>query len=463
MKTYSKFNCRFIIGVLLVVFAFTACEEDEDSLGVEVLPKEDLISVKSVILLDDISSYTFNEELVKTDESSKSLFGNFNDGAFGNTTIDFATQFRLQFFPEYGENPAVDSINLILRYRKVYGDTITPQTFRIYELESGLNIDADYTQDVDLKSMASSQLLGEISYTPKIATDSLKTVIYQQIISIPLDVSLGEKILNADSLDLINNDVFLEYFKGLYIESVRENTGEGSIVQLDAISSDGGILGSGLVVYYKNDTLRSIIENDPEVEDSSFFMPFLVTENSARVNAMVHDYSGTPFEENLNSELEEDSLLYVQATGGLRSRILIDNLISWQDSITVSDDGTDTIPYGINKAELIFQVDTIASDIHNHFPPTQLLFTVLDEDGEEGLPIDYVFNPDYYGGGLRPDYTYHFNITQHLQEIINGKIGNHGFFLTPANKNNQANRVVLKGARSTTGVKLVITYSKFNI
>jgi hypothetical protein len=460
VKTYSKYNYRFIIGVLLVLFAMTACEK-EGTLGIEVLPKDDLISVK----LDTatyISSYTFNEELVKTDESSKSLLGTLSEGNFGITTIDFAAQFRLQFFPDYGENAAVDSIKLILRYRGVYGDTVTPQTFRIYELESGLDVDAEYTQDVDLKSLASEELLGEVYYTPKIVTDSLETTIYQQIVSIPLDISLGEKLINADSSQLVNNDAFLEYFKGLYIETVKSNTEGGSILQLDAISSDN-YLGSGLVIYYKNDTLRKIIEEDESVVDSSFFMPFLVTENSARVNGIVHDYTGTPFEENLNSELVEDSLLYVQATGGLRSRILIDNLISWQDSVTVSDDGTDTIPYGINKAELIFQVDTTASDVHNYFPPTQLLFTVVDEEGEEGLPIDYVFSPDYYGGGLRPDYTYHFNITQHLQEIINGKSENFGFFLTPANKNNQANRVVLKGSRSTTGIKLVITYSKFNL
>lgn len=461
MKTYSKYNYRFIIGVLLVMFISTACE-NENNLGVEVLPKEDLISVKSVILTDDISSYTFNEKLVKTDESSKSLLGTFNDGDFGNTTIDFASQFRLQFFPDYGKNAIADSIKLILRYRKIYGDTITPQIFRVYELESGLDVDAEYTQNVDLKSLASEELLGEVYYTPRIDTDSLETILYQQIISIPLDISLGEKLINADSLQLVNNDVFLEFFKGLYIETVNANSEEGSILQLDAISSDN-FLGSGLVLYYKNDTLREIIENDPDVVDSTFFMPFLVTENSARVNSIVHDYTESPFVDNLDSELEEDSLLYIQATGGLRSRVLIDNLISWRDSVTVSDNGNDTIPYAINKAEIIFQVDTIASDVHNYFPPTQLLFTVVDEDGVEGLPIDYVFSPDYYGGGLRIDYTYHFNITQHLQEIINGKSGNYGFFLTPANKNNEASRVILKGSRSTTGIKLVITYTKFNL
>ena len=92
-----------------------------------------------------------------------------------------------------------------------------------------------------------------------------------------------------------------------------------------------------------------------------------------------------------------------------------------------------------------------------------MLFTVVDEDGNEFLPIDYVFDPEYYGGTLGEDYTYKFNITQHLQEIIKESADNFGFFLTPANKNNEASRVVLKGSKSKVGIKLVITYSKFTI
>jgi len=451
VKKNIKYNYGFLIGLAIIILTITSCEK-ENNLGIEVLPKEDLITVKSVILKDDISSFTFNEDLIETDEPTRSLLGSLNESTFGVSEINFAAQFRLQFFPDFGGNPVADSVKLILRYRIVYGDTITPQTFRVFELESPLDIDADYTQDVDLKSMASDFLLGEIQYIPQITTDSLETQLYQQIIRIPLDISLAEKIVHADSSQLINNEVFLEFFKGLYIETEKQSNEGCTILSLDALTSDN-ILGSGLVVYYKNDTLRSIIEEDESVVDSSFFMPILISENSARVNSIIHDYSGTPFEENLNSELVEDSLIYVQATGGLRSRILIDDLTTWKDSINTA----------INKAELIFQIDTIASDIHNFAPPTQLLFTIVDEDGKEFLPIDYVFSPDYYGGGLRSDYTYHFNITQHLQEIINDTSDNYGFFLTPANKNNEARRVVLKGGKSETGIKLVITYSKFSI
>jgi hypothetical protein len=80
----------------------------------------------------------------------------------------------------------------------------------------------------------------------------------------------------------------------------------------------------------------------------------------------------------------------------------------------------------------------------------------------ENLPADYWFSPTFYGGVLNPtDYTYRFNITQHLQQILEGTVPNNGFFLTTARKNSEANRVVLKGSTSETGIRLVITYSKY--
>lgn len=434
-------NRSLFFGLLIALIALTGCNE-QSGLGLEILPKDDIITVKNVVVKEEISAFTFLDDSVRTDESSRSLLGELNDPVFGQSVINYAAQFRLQSFPEFGVNAVSDSVKLIIRYRQVYGDTVTPQVFRVYEMESPLDVDQEYYQGIDLKSMAYDQMLGETTHTPAIMMDSTETQIFQQIFSIQLDNSLGDKIVNADSTDLSNNDNFLELFKGLYVETEALDPDGGAIIGLDEISNSN-YLGSGMVIYYHND----------EVGPDSLFLPILITEFSARVNQMIHDYSGTAFEENMDSEEVEDSLIYVQATGGLKSRILIDNLDSWKDSVNTA----------INKAELIFQVDTLASDIANFAPPSQLLFTIVDEDGVEFLPIDYVFNPNYYGGGLEEDYTYRFNITQHLQEIIEGSVDNYGFYLTPANKNNEANRVVLKGSQSAVGIKLVITYSKFTI
>lgn len=445
MKNFKKYKYQFLIGFIALFFVISGCKDQSD-FGIEILPKDDLIIIKNIVVKDEVSSFTYREDSIRTDEAVNSLLGSINDPVFGITNIDFATQFRLQSFPGYGEAPLADSIKLYMYYRLIYGDTVSTQKFKVYELASSLDVDAAYNQHIDLKSMASDQLLGEVEYIPRVRQDSITADTFYQLITIPLDISLAEKLVNADSLDMINNDVFLEYFKGLYIETEQVLEEGGTILSLEAASSSS-FQGSALVLYYNNKEIREL-----DV-DSSMVMPFVISSFSARVNSIEHDYTDTPFGDKINTQTDEDSLIYIQATGGLKSNILIDNLISWKDSVNIA----------INKAELIFQIDTIASDIHNFAPPIQLLFTVIDSTGKEYLPIDYVFSPTFYGGYLWNDYTYRFNITQHLQEIIKGSIGNFGFFLTPANKNNEANRVVIKGSNSETGIKLVITYSKYSI
>jgi hypothetical protein len=311
-------------------------------------------------------------------------------------------------------------------------------------LGDAINADEDYYQDVDLKSLASDNLLGEIEYIPRVRQDSATADTFYQLITIPLDISLADKLVNADSTQMTNNDVFLEFFKGLYIESEKKSDEGGTILTLEAASSDN-FQGSALLLYYNND------ENKAEAEPDTLSAAYVISEFSARVNRITHDYSGTPFEANLNSETSQDSLIYVQANGGLQCKIFIEDLSSWRDSVNTA----------INKAELIFQIDTIATEVEKYPPPSQLLFTVIGEDGGEFLPIDYVFSPDFYGGALNEDFTYRFNLTQHVQQMIEGQAENFGFFLTTARKNSEANRVVLKGSTSEAGIKLVISYSKF--
>ena len=440
MKNNNK-NHQLLSIIMLMLIALTGCKE-QSSIGVEILPAGDLLTVRSTSQAE-ILSFTHSEDSIRTDEASKSLLGSFSDSLFGNTTIGFATQFRLYEFPDFGENPKADSVKLYLYYRIIYGDTVTSQKFNVYELESSLNVDSRYTQDTDLKGMSSGNLIGEIEYTPRIRQDSTTRDTFYQLINIPIDISIGEKLINADSMQMINNDIFLEYFKGLYIETEEQIGQGGAILSLEAVQ-EGSFNGSALVLFYSNDSAKSVAGGD-----TSLIMPYIISTYSARVNNIQHDYSETPFYQNLNSETVQDSLIYVQSTGGLKTRILIEELSSWRDSVNIA----------INKAELIFQIDTVASQVHKFPPPLQMLFTVVDSVGQELLPKDYVFNPSFYGGGLRSDYTYHFNITQHVQEVIEGNAQNLGFYLTPAQKNNQANRVVLKGSTSKTGIKLIITYS----
>ncbi len=451
MKHYRKQILQFIGGLAVLMLFFTACNEQND-LGIEILPGTDLINVHNAEIKDQIAAYANRETGIVTSKSKYNLLGSLNDPLFGKTTVNFATQVRLTSFPDFGNNPVADSTFLFLYYRSVYGDTITPQHIKVYELESGLDADAEYDQDTNLKAMASPVSVGELTFTPKVQLDTTTQDTLYQVLKIPIDNSISEKLLNADSLDLISNDAFLEYFKGFYLESEEINTpGSGSLVKLEA-SSSSTFQGSALLVYYNNDS--NMVLEQPDTLSKAF----VITQYSARVNNISHDYTGTPFYDELDQQVEQDDYIYIQPTGGLKSHIKISELEGWRDSLKTA----------INKAELVFQVDTVASDLENYPPPTNLILTFVDVDSVERLPIDYFFNPAFYDGYLRDDYTYHFNITQHIQRVINvldpedpDYVGNQGFYLTTGQKPDDARRVVLEGTGRESGVQLIITYSKY--
>ncbi len=439
----KNWKIRHFLIALIAGLSTGACD-DPGELGMELLPNTDLISVRSVIDYNNTAS-VISEDSLRTDETGKSLLGSMTDPLFGRTTIDLACQYRLTYFPDYQDDAVADSIFLYLFYRNYYGDTVTPQRLTIYELDQSIYDTEKYYQDVDLPAMKKEPPLGAFEFIPKreiaidTTTGSIDTL--YQMLKIPLDMSLADKIIAADSTDLSNIDAFLEYFKGLYIE-VAEVTEKGTILTMELLSNQR-INGSAVLIHYH--------QTNPESgEPDTLSTPLIVTNLSARVNSYRHDYSGTPFAGQLDTDQKNAGNLYLQTTGGLRSKVVLPGLDSWKDSVNVA----------INKAELVFRIDTTVSNIAAFPPPKRLLLTIIDEEGKEFLPRDYSFSLSYYGGTLNTsDYSYRFNIAQHIQEVLKGNFANNGFYLSTANKTEEFKRVVLKG-EDQDGIELRIAYSK---
>jgi len=442
-------RCKFGFAFALMVITFLSCTNDSSITGLGLLPTGDLVRVGKVTD-SNIQSFVVNDEKQRTDEPRFNLLGTFNDPVFGKTTADFANQYRLTGYPGFTKSDQIDSLVLYTAYKQIYGDTITPQIFKVYELATDLPYDGKFYQDADLKGMSYSEVLAEKRYIPKFRKDSLtnlyastkllpKDTVSQEI-SFKLSSTLINKLLAADSVTNSKNDLFLQYFKGLYIEAGNLNSG-GTLMKT---------VGSGLMMYYHiaNDTIQH---------------SYVYTNNktASSVSRFTHDYSQTAFFPHLNKETVQDSLIYLQTSGGLRVKVLIPNLGIWSKIIPAMANNPDTTRLAINKAELIFTLDTIQSEPLKYLPSEQLVFSAIASDGKTYLPTDYFFSPAYFGGGYNIlDHTYRFNITQHIKDVITKKKTNYGFYLETSFKNSIARRLVLKGATSKTGIKLEITYSK---
>jgi hypothetical protein len=456
VKTERAKKYRFVIGFVGMVMIFWGCTNDINDLGKDLLLPGDLIKVRK-FSEKNIKAYTINDGNQRTDEPDYNLLGTFNDPIFGKTTADFACQFRLSGYPDslkdVSKKPVIDSLVLSFVYKEVYGDTVTPQRLKVYELGSDLYEASKYDQNIDLKSMSKGELLAEKNFIPryKLFFDSLATTptpgstketpkdLKIQEIRIKLDQKLITKLMAFDGWNSESpNDLFIKYFKGLYIEA-GDLTQRGSIMKINTLGN-----GSNMSIHFhtKTDTLT---------------YAYNINTSSARVSRFAHDYSKTAFAANLDKMDAQDSLIYLQPTGGLRTKILIPNLGTWKDS-------TD---FAINKAELIFALDPVLCDTTKYPPAEQLVLSAIgvDKNGDEikYLPSDLAFSQTYYGGVYNhKDRTYRFNIANHLQEVIEGKKGkeNYGFYLATSQPSSTFSRVVLKGVTSKTGIKLEITYSK---
>ncbi|SFE44417.1 DUF4270 domain-containing protein [Sunxiuqinia elliptica] len=454
MKRKLATQSKLAIVFTLLAIGLWNCQEDPNGTGMELLPGSDIKTVGQDVEKESISAYTEKDMLLRTDEPNYNLFGTFNDPLFGKTTSHFATHFRLGGYPDFKDITQVDSLVLYFLYKELYGDTLTMQTLKVYELEESIFLDTTdvtgtgdypYYQDVDLKALANPNPIGELDFYPTFRMDSTETDTLIQELAIRLDDALAQKLANADSLDMINNDVFTEFFKGLYIESQDVDNG-GALLSLNTLSA-----GSNLRLYYTYMTDKDTANRDSVI--------YRVNKNSARINSFTHDYTNTPFADQLNEHPSEpDSLIYLQTTGGLRTKIDIPTLDNWEDSANII----------INKAELIFQVDTVASDFRNYKIPLSVVLSAIDgskEEGDEGylyLPHDFTVSPALYGGFYNSEEaTYNFNITHHLQKIIDeDEITNDGFYLSTLYQTERARRVVLKGSSSHVGIRLEVTYTK---
>jgi hypothetical protein len=429
------FELKNLIGaILLLSVVVWGCQKGDQTLGINMLPGVKILFTGFSKDSTSITTSIFTDTKIRADRPTLNLLGSFNDPVFGRTDASFAAQFRLPYHPAYSASAALDSIILRMTYKKIYGDTVSSQSFKVYELTGDLNYSAKYLSSFDLKSLASLAPIGTGSYIPKFRTDSTKTDTTEQIIRVRLNTSFGNSLLGIDSLKMTSNDEFLKYFKGLYIGSTPISR-KGTLVSVNASAS--------MIVLYYHDSKKDTLG-----------YAYRVTANSANVSSYVHDYTLARFKPNLDKENNLDTLIYIQPTGGIKSKILVPTLSNWNSSAN----------YAINKATLTFHADTIMSDYRRYSMPSRLylILSERDSNGDEVFPADSGLSSSYYGGFYNAsNATYSFNVTQHLQKLIDGKLTNTGFYLVSSERNISAQRVVLKGLGSSKPVELNVTYTRY--
>lgn len=430
--------------ILLVALLVLGCKSGDQTLGIDLLPGVKVLDTRYYQDTVKISASILTDTKIRVDRPKYNLLGSINDPLFGRTDAGFAAQFRLPYHPNYGDSAKIDSIVLQLYYKRIYGDTVTPQSFKVYRLVNNLIFEAKYLSSFNIDSLASPypinngsfvlpDSIGNGSFTPRFRTGSNAADTVQQVIRVHLDNSFGNSLLGIDSLKMTSNDEFLKVFKGLYIKPVPTTIGKiGTLVSIDPSSS-------GLILYY----------HDANKDTLGF--AYLISKNAANVSGYVHDYSSARFNGYLAGN-NPDSLIFVQPTGGIKTKITVPSLSIWKDSSSCI----------INRAFLTIHADLTMSD-YRRYPMPDRLYLMVDTTGTEEFPADGKLSSSYYGGFYNSTAaTYTFNITQHLKKLIDRKDSTvNVFYLVHPERNFSAKRVVLKGPHSSLPIELNVIYTRY--
>ena len=203
---------------LIIGTAILACN-DPNVVGIN-LPD----SAKFTINNDSIENFvltTVAEDSLRSDESINLLLGQITeDPIFGENTGAFCQQMLLPANNiEEISNIVVDSVFITYTYSDFYGDLNENEDLEIsvHELEESIYKDSiyysDYTPIYNSTNLAVNKFIieGDSNSSP--------------YLKIQLSNSFGEQIINATGTDdMIDDEAFLEFFKGFYVEATASNT-----------------------------------------------------------------------------------------------------------------------------------------------------------------------------------------------------------------------------------------------
>jgi hypothetical protein len=401
-------------------------------------------------------------------EPGQMMVGNMEDGVFGRNEASLYLQFRSVFqVPniEDTDELVVDSVVLQLEYDSLrfYGDFERMHSFEVYRVNEPIPNEGPYTQDVSFNFdpdpiglrdnfIARPDKLVRLAIpSNKPVLDTISTVPHLRI---RLDNEIGEELLSLDSLELANDSILQErIFPGVYIREKESVTSQSFLgfrprVQNPFVESNRV---SGIIMYYR--------EVKP---DTTIYGAYRLTvTGSAALQNMQFDYTGTLLEQALNSS-GPDSLNFIQGFTGPEIEIEFPYIRNLGNIL-------------INIANLEIYLATPLDYSYDEYDPVFFVRTAeITESGELENTREYelAFNqnaPNFFGGSAQEvldedgeviGLKYTFNLAEHFQKMVDGKVTNKLSLLVNPKLTNPQRSVMYGKDGAKMPARLRITYSK---
>lgn len=441
---FTILNLKSVTALALIAVAFFSCEEPILT-DTSLLPSDDNFSVDGFDTVTVVTTTELQDSL-PTDNTLFATFGQTADlPEFGSMRAAIYMQFRLPTNNvDLGDSLELDSLVLSIRYNGQYGDLDNPVDIELYELTDQLDIVNRYYNFSTLGSFN----INLAQNANQILNTEDSVFLFEggkpAQLRIRIDDAWGQNLLNqSGSTNFEDNTSFRNYFPGFVLTSSHTN-GDG-YAYFNMTNVD-----SRLNLYYRNSIADSLLFTFPIGDQSAYF------------TGSEPDYTGSIAEQllNGNSPSEGDSIFLTQSLGGLRGKVEFPYLQNLQD-------------VAINRAELVVTMDE--SDTSLPFPTSMIAASVeefnnpafdLRNDIYEGF-LNFL-NVYYFSGAPEErnvngenKIQYVFNVSNYVQDVVNGSSPNQGLYLFPFLDNFRAGRATFYGgSHSKYPVKLNLIYTK---
>ena len=232
MKQKHLFNIIFLSIVVLLLYS---CDDSLKNLGFTIQPESDRITVGTDSLFVQASTVSVDSLLpggifAKT---KRPVLGEYLDPLFGTTKSDFVGEF---YYPEgenFPSNATVDSVKVGVFYNSWQGDSVAPIGLSVYEVDKNLPSGSyfskfDPTEYVDMNAPIGKTVFTAANIEVPKAIRQERDYYHRAFVDLPN--SLGEKIVEIDTIPNLDADSFKEYFKGLYLTT---DFGASAILTVD--------------------------------------------------------------------------------------------------------------------------------------------------------------------------------------------------------------------------------------
>lgn len=403
-----------LVTLGLIVFFYSCTKLNEPTeLGDDLIPVVDNVNTFDTSFYPQVGYYPITDSSKHFIEDPMAL-GKTNDPVFGTTTADM--YFNLSSIAPYGASPfnhkdsvvGIDSVVLQLAFVGAYGDTTQGSrvNIEVAEINKGNGFNDTTLYNYDHPGFSTGASLGTASFSVPQFKDSITlirkrdTTKVANVLRVRLNNSLGVRLSEFDTSSTgayRSDSLFRSAFRGLAVKTTG-NSGVGTLAFFNVFTT-----GTALTVYYRTRRNGTLDTASAVFQHATY----------SQANSIMR----TPGGEYLaNIGKTSPQQLYIQSSPrGSYASIFIPELGAFPNKV-------------IHRAELV--VHKVPSTLDNIFTPPSRLF--LDHKGasdtaaflfDNDIPptSDNSFDLGTFGGNLRSDNSYRFNITRYVQGLVTKK------------------------------------------